>query len=220
MIFFYKSFNPSEAIEFLKAEISSCGVTDPKNLEEKAISSVGLNLYNALIKGYTCKQWGKDPKLLSADIISRLPVRYNYNANYFNDPYQGVPLGGYGQLFDRLLSHRNIELKLNTSYEEIAPHIPSTCTIIYTGMIDRLFDYQFGALEWRSLNFEWETKNIPDYQGTSVINYADESVPFTRIHEFKHYHPERTESFHAPQTVICREYSEVWQKGAEAFLPR
>lgn len=217
--FFNKNLSPNEAIDFLNKEISSCGITNPKNLEEKAISSVGLNLYNAFIKGYTRKQWGKDPASLSADIISRLPVRFNYNANYFNDPYQGIPLDGYGQLFDRLLSHRNIELRLNTSYEEMAQYIPPDCMIIYTGMIDRLFDYKFGALEWRSLNFEWETKNLSDYQGTSVVNYSDESVPFTRIHEFKHYHPERTESFHAPQTVISREYPIAWQQGAEAFYP-
>ena len=217
--FFNKNFSPNEAFDFLNKEISSYGTIDPKNLEEKAISSVGLNLYNAFIKGYTRKQWGKDPALLSADIISRLPVRYNYNSNYFNNPYQGIPLDGYGQLFGRLLLHKNIELKVNTSYEEIAQYLPPSCTVIYTGMIDRLFDYRFGALEWRSLNFEWETKNLSDYQGTSVVNYSDESVPFTRIHEFKHYHPERTESFYAPQTVICREYPSSWQQGDEAFYP-
>lgn len=217
--FFNKNFSPNEAIDFLNKEISSCGIIDPKNLEEKAMSSIGLNLYNAFIKGYTRKQWGKDPASLPVDIISRLPVRYNYNANYFNDPYQGMPLGGYGQLFDRLLAHRNIELKLNTSYEEIAHCIPSTCLIIYTGMIDRLFNYQFGALEWRSLDFEWEIKNLFDYQGTSVVNYSDEGVPFTRIHEFKHYHPEKAESFHETQTVICREYPKAWQQGFEAFYP-
>ena len=217
--FFDKNFRPNEAIEFLNKEISSCGINVPKNLEEKAISSIGLKLYEAFIKGYTRKQWGKDPALLPADIVSRLPVRYNYNSNYFNDPYQGIPLGGYGRLFDRLLAHRNIELKLNTPYEEIAHDIPSTCKIIYTGMIDRLFDYQFGALEWRSLNFEWETQQISDYQGTSVVNYSDENVPFTRIHEFKHYQPEKTEIFNAPQTVLCREYPQVWQQGVEAFYP-
>jgi UDP-galactopyranose mutase len=217
--FFNKNFSPYEAIEFLNKEITACGIIVPKNLEEKAISSIGLKLYDAFIKGYTRKQWGKDPVLLPADIISRLPVRYNYNTNYFNDFYQGIPLGGYGQLFDKLLAHRNIELKLNTPYEEIAHYIPPTCTIIYTGMIDRLFDYQFGALEWRSLNFEWETPKISDFQGTSVVNYLDESVPFTRIHEFKHYHPEKTEIFNAAQTVICREYPKAWQQGVEAFYP-
>ena len=217
--FYGKNYSPTEAEAFLKAEIERDFIDDPQNLEEKAISLIGRPLYEAFIKGYTHKQWEHDPKELPASIINRLPFRTSYNANYFNDTWQGVPKDGYFSLFKKMLSHPNITVRLNCDYESIKSKIPSDATVIYTGMPDQLFDYKYGELEWRSLRFEWETVNVRDFQGTSVMNYADLDVPYTRIHEFKHYHPEREEPFNYNKTVICREYPMTYQRGSEAYYP-
>ena len=217
--FYGKNFSPAEANDFLRAEIERDSIAYPQNLEEKAISLIGRPLYEAFIKGYTAKQWEHDPKDLPASIITRLPFRTTYNANYFNDTWQGVPKNGYFSLFKKMLSHPNITVRLNCDYNSIKSEIPSDAKVIYTGMPDQLFGYKYGELEWRSLRFEWETVNVRDYQGTSVMNYADLEVPFTRIHEFKHYHPERQEPFHCNKTVICREYPMAYQQGAEAYYP-
>lgn len=213
------NFNPLEAQHFIQQEISEAGITNPSNLEEKAVSLLGTTLYKAFIRDYTMKQWGTSPTLLPADIISRLPVRYNYNVNYFSDPYQGIPLEGYGTLLDRILSHQNIEVRTNTAYEDISCHLPSDCKVVYTGMIDHLFDYRLGCLEWRSLRFEWERIPVSDFQGNSVVNYSDNTHAFTRIHEFKHYHSERKEAFESQNTIICREYPHAWQPDHEAYYP-
>ncbi|MBO4793299.1 MAG: UDP-galactopyranose mutase [Deltaproteobacteria bacterium] len=217
--FYGKSLTPTEAEEFLKAEIARDFIAEPKNLEEKAISLIGRPLYEAFIKGYTAKQWEHDPKDLPASIISRLPFRSNYNANYFRDPWQGVPKGGYFSIFQKLLANPLITVKLGVEYEQFKAQIPADATVIYTGMPDQLFGYEFGELEWRSLRFEWETRDVRDYQGTACMNYADESVPYTRIHEFKHYHPERETPFNFGRTVICREYSQTYKRGEEAYYP-
>ncbi|MDD3885390.1 MAG: UDP-galactopyranose mutase [Victivallaceae bacterium] len=217
--FFGMAMSPGEAVKFMKDEIGRSGVDADRNLEERAISLIGRRLYEAFIRDYTAKQWGCDPTRLPAGIISRLPVRMDYNVNYFNAAFQGIPLCGYGELFKRILANPNIELRLNTSFAEIKPSLPEDCTVIYTGMIDELYDYRFGQLEWRSLRFENEAVPVRDYQGNSVVNYCDNSVPYTRIHEFKHYHPERQDVFNAGVSMICREYPQVWSRGKEAFYP-
>ena len=215
--FYGKNFSPTEAEAFLLAEIKRDFIANPQNLEEKAISLIGRPLYEAFIKGYTYKQWGHDPKELPSAIINRLPFRTNFNANYFNDRWQGVPKDGYFSLFQRMLDNPLITVKLNTEYAAIKASLPSDATVFYTGIPDQFFDYKYGELEWRSLRFEWETVDVRDYQGSSVMNYADLDVPYTRIHEFKHYHPERKESFNCNKTVICREYPMSYQRGAEAY---
>lgn len=216
--FFGRDFTPCEANEFLRGEIARANITNPTNLEEKAVSLIGEKLYRAFICGYTRKQWGKSPKELPESIITRLPVRLNFNTDYFNDSYQGIPLEGYDAMFRRMLSHENITLKLKTDFFQLKPELPESAVVIYTGMIDEFFDYCFGPLTWRSLKFEYEVLNRKDYQGISVMNYGDESVPFTRIHEFKHYHPERS-VFSSEWTVICREYPDEYAPGKEAYYP-
>ena len=216
--FFGRDFTPAEAEGFLTDEIARANIAAPSNLEEKAISLIGEKIYRAFIYGYTKKQWGKPPAELPESIITRLPVRLNFNTDYFNDPYQGVPLDGYDAMFRRMLTHENITLKLETDYFKLKSELPESAVVIYTGMIDEYFDYSFGPLSWRSLKFEYETMNMKDYQGISVMNYGDESVPFTRIHEFKHYHPERS-VFSSGRTVICREYPDAYAPGKEAYYP-
>jgi UDP-galactopyranose mutase len=217
--FYGKNFTPSEAETFLAAEIARDHIANPANLEEKAISLIGCPLYDAFIKNYTRKQWERDPKYLPASIINRLPFRTCYNMDYFNDTWQGVPKDGYFNLFKNMLAHQNITVRLNCNYTDIKSEIPSDATVIYTGTPDMLFDYKYGELEWRSLRFEWETVAKRDFQGTSVMNYADSCVPYTRIHEYKHYHPERVKPFNAEKSVICREYPVTYCKGDEAYYP-
>lgn len=208
---------PSEAQKLLSSKRSD--PMEAKNLEEKAIALIGKELYEKFIRGYTEKQWEKSPRELPPDIISRLPVRTSFNTDYFNAPYQGVPKDGYFKLFENLLSNPRIKVLLNTDYSTIKEEIPSDAIIVYTGMIDEFFDYRFGTLEWRSLRFEWETLDQADFQGTTVVNYTDAEIPYTRIHEFKHYHPERRTPFELHKTVICREYSRTWRHGLEAYYP-
>jgi UDP-galactopyranose mutase len=218
--FYGLNLKPSEAEAFIRREIAQAGISSgPPNLEEKAISLIGEKLYNAFIKGYTRKQWERDPCELPPDIITRLPVRNNYNLNYYDDLHQGIPLDGYTKVFQQLLSHPNIEVQLNTDYFDTRDQIPAGCKIIFTGMVDQLFDYKFGCLDWRGLRFEREVVEVADYQGTSVMNYADTEIPFTRIHEFKHYHPERADLLAIPRSVICREYPQAYRHGEEAYYP-
>lgn len=217
--FYGKNLSPVEAEGFLAAEIARDHIERPANLEEKAVSLIGRPLYDAFIKNYTRKQWERDPKELPASIINRLPFRTCYNMDYFNDTWQGVPKDGYFSLFKNMLAHPNITVRLNCDYADIKNEIPSDATVIYTGMPDELFGYKYGELEWRSLHFEWETGNVRDFQGTTVMNYADTDAPWTRIHEFKHYHPERTTPFKQDKTVICREYPATWSRGEEAYYP-
>jgi UDP-galactopyranose mutase len=215
--FFGTSFTPAEARAFVEEEMRRECLADPQNLEEKAISLVGRRLYEAFIKGYTAKQWQTDPKLLPADIISRLPFRFSYKIDYFDDPWQGIPLEGYGAVFKRILDAPKIEVLLNTDYFAIRDQIPADCMVIYTGPIDRFFEYRFGILGWRSLRFEKEVLPCGDSQGTTVMNYADEDVPFTRIHEFRHYHDER--QYPADQTVVYREYSLAGTRDTDPYYP-
>jgi UDP-galactopyranose mutase len=209
------NLKPYEISEFLKKEIANKFIPNPVNLEEKAISLVGKPIYEAFIKGYTAKQWEKSPKELSADIISRLPIRHNYQNRYFNDQYEGIPECGYGQLFHKILSHPNISVRLNTDYfrnKENYNNIP----MLFTGQIDQYFGYKFGKLEWRTIYFEAERYNIPEYQGCAVMNFAEEFIPYTRIHEFRYYHPERT---CGNKTLIFKEYSKKATDMDDPYYP-
>ena len=216
---YQKNFTPSAAQEFLQSEILRDKIATPRNLEEKAISLIGRTLYEAFIKEYTQKQWGCDPKELPAEIITRLPVRTSYNNSYFADLWQGVPTDGYFAIFEKMLANPLITVKYNVTYESVKNELPKSAKIIYTGMPDALFDYKFGRLNWRSLKFEWEKVPCQDYQGTTVMNYADLEVEYTRIHEFKHYNPERQEVFAGNKTIICREYPQNYSQDAEPYYP-
>ena len=195
----------------------------PQNFEEQAIAFIGRPLYEAFIRGYTMKQWGTDPVNLPASIIKRLPVRASYDVNYYPDYRQGIPLAGYNSIFERMLDHPNIGLECNVDWLEWRKAHPEAerdaVPTFYSGPIDELFSYKFGPLPWRSLSFELERLPIADFQGTSVVNYTDADVPFTRIHEFKHYHPEDAALMARPATIICREYPKTWAPGDEPYYP-
>ena len=203
-----------EAKACIEKEIITANIKEPKNLEEKAISMVGTTIYEMLIKGYTQKQWGKPCTELPPSIISRIPVRYEYNNNYFNDTYQGIPIGGYTQIIEKMLN--GIEVRTNVDYIAQRNALNSLAdNIIYTGEIDRFYDYRFGALEWRSLRFEEEIIDKPDYQGNAVINYTEYEVPYTRIAEHQYFEPGAKHQ----KTVITKEYSKTWSIGDEAYYP-
>ncbi len=185
----------------------------PQNLEEQAIALVGRDIYQKLIKGYTEKQWGRDCKDLPAFIIKRLPVRYTYDNNYFNDCYQGIPIGGYNVLIERLL--KGCRVQLNTDFLKDRERLCALADkVVYTGTIDSYYDYRFGALEYRSVRFESETLNEENYQGVAVVNYTDRETPFTRVIEHKHF-----EFGQQPKTVVTREYSADWKLGDEPYYP-
>lgn len=204
--FFHTDLKPYQVDKFL-AERNQGNKSDPaKNFEEFAIHNIGKELYEAFIKGYTRKQWGTEPHLLPASIIKRLPIRKNYNESYFFDTWQGIPKDGFTAIFNQMLDHTNITLQLNTDYFEVRDQFPADAKVIYTGAIDKYFDYCFGRLEWRSLRFENEILPMEDFQGTSVMNYADFEIPYTRIHEPKHLHADR-DVFTSGKTLIIREFS-------------
>ncbi len=204
--FFKKNLNPSEAENFINKKTKKFKNYKYKNFEDKAISQIGRDLYQAFIKGYTQKQWGKNPKYLPESIFNRLPIRYSYNEDYYpQTQYQGIPKNGYTEIFKNLIKNKNIKIKLNATYKLNYKIKPKYLTI-YTGPLDSLFKYKFGKLEWRSLVFKKQIKKTKDYQGSSVINYPDLKNKFTRIHEPKHLHPER-KSFNSKSTLIIKEYS-------------
>jgi UDP-galactopyranose mutase len=213
--FFKTDFTPEQASAFLKNKIHMN--VEINNFEDKAISLIGRDLYEAFIKNYTKKQWQLDPKELPEEIISRLPVRYNYNSRYFSDKYEGIPIKGYTKIFEKMLDHENIELNLNIDFFDIKSNIDSKSIIIYTGPIDRYFNYEFGLLGWRTLDFKTEVIDVNDFQGTSVMNYADLDVEFTRIHEFKHLHPER--EYINNKTIIMKEFSRFATENDEPYYP-
>ncbi len=215
--FFGKSHSPDEARELIAEQASEIDTKDAKNLEEKAISLIGRPLYEAFVKGYTAKQWQTDPKELSPSIITRLPVRYNFNNRYFNDTYEGLPVDGYTAWLERMADHPNIEVRLNTDYFAVRDQIPEGTPTVYTGPLDRYFGYSEGRLGWRTLDFEQEVVPTGDYQGTAVMNYNDIDVPYTRIHEFRHFHPER--EYPNDKTVIVREYSRFAEDDDEPYYP-
>ncbi|MFI6318245.1 UDP-galactopyranose mutase [Nonomuraea sp. NPDC050556] len=188
---------------------------DPANLEEKAISLVGRPLYEALIRGYTAKQWQTAPQDLPPEIITRLPVRYTFDDRYFDDTHQGLPADGYAAWLERMADHPRIEVRLGTDFFDLGA--PGAVPVVYTGPIDRYFGYAEGALTWRTLDYEVEVVDTGDFQGTAVMNYADEDVPYTRVHEFRHLHPER--AYPPDRTVIMREYSRFAVAGDEPYYP-
>ena len=204
--FYNLNLKPYEAKEFLKAEIERENIgSNPNNMEEKAISLVGKPLYEAFIKGYTIKQWSKDPKELPAQIITRLPVRYNYREDYFlNARWQGIPYDGYTKIFERMLNSPNIHVELHCDYFECINDFNVRTKTIYTGPIDRYFNYVYGKLDWISIKLQKEIIDLEDYQGTSVMNYAESGIKYTRIHEPRHLHPERR--YPEDKTVIFYEY--------------
>lgn len=204
---------PNEAKAKIADQIQKSGITEPKNLEEQAISLVGKDIYEKLIKGYTEKQWGRSASELPAFIIKRLPVRYTYDNNYFNDRYQGIPEGGYNVIFDKLLKGIDVELNVDF-FEKKEELLEKANKVVFTGMIDQYFDYKYGVLEYRSLKFEHETLDTENYQGNAVVNYNERKIPFTRIIEHKHF-----EFGKQPKTVITREYPSEWKQGDEPYYP-
>ena len=204
---------PEEAEKKIEEQRKAAGIEDPKNLEEQAISLVGTDIYEKLIKGYTEKQWGRPCNELPPSIIKRLPVRLTYDNNYFNALYQGIPMGGYTKMVENMLD--GIEVKLNADYfDNKAEYDAIADKVIYTGPIDRYFDYQFGALEYRSVRFEHEVLDKPNFQGNAAVNYTDSKTPYTRIIEHKWF-----EFGTQPKTIISREYSSEWELGVEPYYP-
>ena len=204
---------PAEAKDIIASQIKDLGISEPHNLEEQALSLVGRDVYEKLVKGYTEKQWGRDCKDLPAFIIKRLPLRFIYDNNYFNDRFQGIPIGGYTAIIEKMLSKADV--RLNTDYLEHREELDSLADkVIYTGMIDRFYDYKLGVLEYRSVRFETEELETDNFQGNAVVNYTDREVPYTRIIEHKHF-----EFGKQPVTIISREYSSEWTKGDEPYYP-
>ncbi|GAA1840644.1 UDP-galactopyranose mutase [Agromyces salentinus] len=220
--FFRSAHGPAAARDLVASQASEVDSSNVANLEEKAISLIGRPLYEAFIRDYTAKQWQTSPSELPAEIISRLPVRYTYDNRYFNDAHEGLPVDGYTAWIERMADHPLIEVRLSTDFFDESQPINKTALvgkvpIVYTGPVDRYFDYTRGELAWRTLDFEREVLPIGDYQGTSVMNYADEETPYTRIHEFRHFHPEREHP--ADKTIIMREYSRFAEREDEPYYP-
>ena len=206
---------PAEAQAKIDEQRAVLNGKTPENLEEQAISLVGTDIYEKLIKDYTEKQWGKPTTELPAFIIRRLPVRLTYDNNYFNDTYQGIPIGGYTQIVEKMLDHKNIDVETNVDFfsnkEQYLKDFPK---IVFTGMIDEFFDYKLGELEYRSLRFENETLDMENYQGNAVVNYTDAETPYTRIIEHKHF-----EFGNQEKTIVTKEHSKTWEKGDEPYYP-
>ena len=204
---------PEEARNKIQEQVASLHIEQPKNLEEQALSLVGTDVYTKLVKGYTEKQWGRDCTALPAFIIKRLPVRFTYDNNYFNDRYQGIPIGGYNQIVEKLLEGAAVQL--NTDYVELRREQTEIAErTLFTGMIDAFFDYKFGPLAYRSVRFETEELPMENYQGNAVVNYTAREVPYTRIIEHKHF-----EFGRQPTTIISREYPLEWSPGVEPYYP-
>jgi UDP-galactopyranose mutase len=214
--YFGRHLSPDEARTLVASQAGLAG-GEPDNLEDKAISLVGRPLYEAFIKGYTAKQWQTQPRDLPPEIITRLPVRYTFDGRYFNDRYQGMPLHGYASWLERMADHPRVEIRLLTDFMTVRTHITGAVPVVYTGPIDRYFDYTIGTLGWRTLDFETEVRPTGDHQGCAVLNYGDEDVPYTRVHEFRHLHGERR--YPADATVIAREYSRFAGPGDEPYYP-
>lgn len=204
---------PKEARQMIERQVAELGITEPQNLEEQALSLVGTDVYTKLIKGYTEKQWGRDCRELPAFIIRRLPCRFTYDNNYFNDRWQGIPIGGYTQMVEKMLE--GADVLLQTDYFDLIREQPEIAhTVVYTGSIDEFFSYRLGALKYRSVRFETEELPEENYQGNAVVNYTDREVPYTRVIEHKHF-----EFGKQPTTVISREYSAEWKPGLEPYYP-
>jgi UDP-galactopyranose mutase len=216
--FFDKAMSPDEARALIREQAAEVRANDAANLEEKAISLIGRPLYDAFVRGYTAKQWQTDPRELPAEIITRLPVRYTFDNRYFNDTYEGLPIDGYTQWLRNMAEHPKIDIELNVDFLEVRDELVGRVPIVYTGALDAYFDYVEGDLAWRTLDFDVEVCDTGDFQGTPVMNYADEAVPYTRIHEFRHFHPDR-EWYPDDRTVIMREYSRFADRSDEPYYP-
>ncbi|MDU3489952.1 MAG: UDP-galactopyranose mutase [Clostridiales bacterium] len=204
---------PAEAQEKIRSQVEAAGIREPENLEEQAISLVGTDIYEKLIKGYTQKQWGRPCKELPAFIIKRLPVRYTFDNNYFNAMYQGIPIGGYTGMVERML--KGIMVETSTDYFDDKERFDACAKkVVYTGPIDAYFEYRLGTLEYRSVRFETEVLDMPNYQGNAAVNYTDAETPYTRIIEHKFF-----EMGDQPKTVISKEYSSEWKPGDEPYYP-
>jgi UDP-galactopyranose mutase len=222
--FFGAAYGPGEARALIAEQAAEFDARQARNLEERGIALIGRPLYEAFIRDYTAKQWQTDPKDLPAEVISRLPVRYTYDTRYFNDTWEGLPVDGYTAWLERMADHPNIDVRLSTDFFDEAQPLNKKATvgqvpIVYTGPVDRYFDYAAGELSWRTLDFEQEVLDTGDFQGTSVMNYADADIPYTRIHEFKHFHPERADRYPTDKTVIMREFSRFATRDDEPYYP-
>ncbi|MEV3905321.1 UDP-galactopyranose mutase [Mycobacterium sp. NPDC050551] len=218
--FFGRYFTPDEARALIAEQSAEIDTADAQNLEEKAISLIGRPLYEAFIKHYTAKQWQTDPKELPAANITRLPVRYTFENRYFNDTYEGLPVDGYTAWLQNMAADDRIEVRLDTDWFDVRDRLRAEspdAPVIYTGPLDRYFDYADGRLGWRTLDFEQEVVETGDFQGTPVMNYSDPEVPYTRIHEFRHFHPER--AYPTDRTVIMREFSRFADDDDEPYYP-
>ncbi|MGP5082053.1 UDP-galactopyranose mutase [Corynebacterium variabile] len=219
--FFGRYYTPDEAKALIKEQTDGLNLEDAANLEEKGISLIGRPLYEAFVRDYTAKQWQTDPKELPAANISRLPVRYTFNNRYFNDTYEGLPVEGYTAWLENMAKSDLIEVRLDTDWfdvrEELREQNPDA-PVVYTGPLDLYFDYSEGHLGWRTLDFETEVLETGDFQGTPVMNYNDADVPFTRIHEFRHFHPER-KNYPTDKTVIMKEFSRFAEGEDEPYYP-
>ncbi len=220
--FFGRYYSPDEARTLIAEQAGEFSSEEATNLEEKAISLIGRPLYEAFIRDYTAKQWQTDPKELPAGNITRLPVRYTFNNRYFNDTYEGLPVDGYAAWLHAMADHENIEVRLDTDWFEVRDDIRAAhpdAPVVYTGPLDRYFDYAEGELGWRTLDFDLEVLPTGDFQGTPVMNYNDADVDYTRIHEFRHFHPERADKYPTDKTVIMKEYSRFAESGDEPYYP-
>ena len=220
--FFGKYYSPDEARALIKEQASEVNTEDATNLEEKAISLIGRSLYEAFVRDYTAKQWQTDPKELPASNITRLPVRYTFNNRYFNDTHEGLPVDGYAAWLRAMIDHDLIDVQLDTDWFDVRADIRAAnpdAPVVYTGPLDRYFDYSAGRLGWRTLDFDVEVLPIGDFQGTAVMNYNDADVPYTRIHEFRHFHPERADRYPKDKTVIMKEYSRFAEEDDEPYYP-
>lgn len=220
--FFRSAYGPEAARALIKEQAAELGGKEPANLDEQGVNLIGRPLYEAFIKGYTQKQWQTDPKDLPASVISRLPVRYTYDNRYFNDTYEGLPVDGYAAWLTRMAEHKNIEVRLDTDFFDASQPFSKAAVVgqvpvIYTGAVDRYFDYSEGDLSWRTIDFEREVLPVGDFQGTSVMNYADPDIPYTRILEFRHLHPER--DYPKDKTVVVKEYSRFATRDDEPYYP-
>lgn len=220
--FFGKYYSPDEARQLIKDQTDGLDPAEAKNLEEKGIALIGRPLYEAFVRDYTAKQWQTDPKNLPASNISRLPVRYTFNNRYFNDTYEGLPVEGYTAWLENMARHELIDVVVDTDWFDVRDKLRAAspdAPVVYTGPLDRYFDYAEGHLGWRTLDFETEVLETGDFQGTPVMNYNDAEYPYTRIHEFRHFHPERGDKYPTDKTVIMKEYSRFAEGNDEPYYP-
>ena len=220
--FFGRYYSPEEAKKLIEEQREGLDPAAATNLEERGIALIGKPLYDAFVKHYTAKQWQTDPTDLPPEIISRLPVRYTFNNRYFNDTHEGLPVDGYAAWLRAMIDHDLIDVQLDTDWFDVRADIRAAnpdAPVVYTGPLDRYFDYSAGRLGWRTLDFDVEVLPIGDFQGTAVMNYNDADVPYTRIHEFRHFHPERADRYPKDKTVIMKEYSRFAEEDDEPYYP-